>query len=69
MSQHYTEQTQRILQDLLEMIEKEPAVDRAFLEDVKRLTAKGALANRRQVRTAIERLENKPVDQIQRPGS
>jgi hypothetical protein len=63
VSRHYTEQTQRILQDLLDALEKGTDVDRAFLEDVRRMTADGTLANRAQVRAAIERLENRPGGQ------
>lgn len=68
MSQLYTEQTERILQDFLDALEKEAAVDRAFLADIKRMARDGALSHRSRVQTAMANMEKRLGDQARRPG-
>lgn len=59
MSQRYSEETQKVLNDFLEVLSAHDDIDPDFLAELHRLTTDGELDNRTQIRQAVAILEAK----------
>lgn len=64
MSQSYSKETHKILDDFLKALTRSEHVDPAFVDELRRITTAGKLANRAQISEALTALEER-ADELQ----
>jgi hypothetical protein len=64
MSQSYSAETRKILNDFLEALARKECVDAAFLEELRQMTTAGELDNRTRISEALAALEER-ADELQ----